>query len=81
MICQLRSVAYYLSCLFWFSNILTISVPDEGYSRNTSCAINLLSTFLLKELEKGQSCLVKDLCLCIVQLVEITFPYEYVDIQ
>ena len=74
MICQLLSVAYYLSSLFWFSNILTISVPDEGYSRNTS-------RVQLKELEKGQSCLVKDLCLCIFQLVEITFPYEYVDIQ
>jgi len=23
------------------------SVPDEGYSRNTSCALNLISTFLL----------------------------------
>ena len=74
MICQLLSVAYYLSSLFWFSNILTISVPDEGYSRNTF-------RVQLKELEKGQSCLVKDLCLCIFQLVEITFPYEYVDIQ
>ena len=76
ILCQLRSVAF-----FWFSNILTISVPYEGYSINTSCAINLLSTFLLNELEKGESCLVKDLCLRIFQLVEITFPYEYVDIQ
>jgi len=24
------------------------NVPDEGYSRNASCALNLISTFLLK---------------------------------
>ena len=28
------------------SNILTLSVPDEGYSRNASCALNLISTFI-----------------------------------
>ena len=33
--------------LFGFSNILTLIVPDEGYSRNVSCALNLLSMFLL----------------------------------
>jgi hypothetical protein len=27
--------------------ILSLSVPDEGYSRSTSCALNLISTFLL----------------------------------
>jgi len=27
------------------SNILALSVPDEGYSRNVSCALNLISTF------------------------------------
>jgi len=26
----------------------TLSVHDEGYSRNASCALNLISTFLLK---------------------------------
>jgi hypothetical protein len=25
-----------------------LSVPDEGYSRNPSCALNLISTFSLK---------------------------------
>jgi len=25
---------------------LILSVPDEGYSRNVSCALNLISTFL-----------------------------------
>jgi len=31
----------------WFSNMLTLSVPHEGYSRNASFALNLISTFLL----------------------------------
>jgi hypothetical protein len=29
------------------SNILTLSVLDEGYFKNASCALNLISTFLL----------------------------------
>ena len=33
--------------IIWFSNLLILSVPDEGYSRNASCALNLISTFLL----------------------------------
>jgi len=35
---------YQLSCL---SNLLTLSVPDEGYSRHESCALNSTSTFVL----------------------------------
>ena len=31
----------------WLSNILAVCVPDECYSRNTSCALNLISRFLL----------------------------------
>jgi len=27
---------------------LALSVPDEGYSRDAPCALNLISTFLLK---------------------------------
>jgi hypothetical protein len=36
---------------FWFlgSNILSLRVPEEGYSRNASCALNLISTFLLNK--------------------------------
>ena len=26
---------------------MSLSVPDEGYSRNASCALNLISTFLM----------------------------------
>jgi len=29
------------------SNLLTLSVRDKGYSRNVSCALNLISMFLL----------------------------------
>ena len=33
--------------IIWLSNLLILSVPDEGYSRNVPCALNLMSTFLL----------------------------------
>ena len=29
--------------IIWLSNLLILSVPDEGYSRNVSCTLNLLS--------------------------------------
>ena len=31
-----------------------LSVPDEGYSRKASCTLILMSTFLLKGIEKRQ---------------------------
>jgi hypothetical protein len=31
-----------------WSCICVLSVSDEGYSRNASCAVNLISTFLLE---------------------------------
>jgi hypothetical protein len=30
----------------WLSNLLILSVADEGYCRNESCTLNLISTFL-----------------------------------
>ena len=30
-----------------FTNILALSIPDDGYSRNVSCTLNLICTFLL----------------------------------
>ena len=33
--------------IIWLSNISILSVPDEGYSRNESCALSLIFTFLL----------------------------------
>jgi len=36
-----------LSRFCWLSNIAILSVPDEGYSRIASCALNLISTFSL----------------------------------
>jgi hypothetical protein len=29
----------------WLSNLSMLSVPDEGYSRNALCTLNLISTF------------------------------------
>jgi hypothetical protein len=29
------------------SNLLNMSIPDEGHSMNSSCALNLISTFYL----------------------------------
>jgi hypothetical protein len=46
---------------FWFycsrtlSNISILIVPDEGYSRNVSSAINLMSTFLLRQCVEASS--------------------------
>ena len=45
----------FINCIFdcsntlyiLLSNLSTLSVPDEGYSRKASCALNLISTFLL----------------------------------
>jgi hypothetical protein len=31
--------------LIWLSNLSILRVPDEGYSRNESWALNLISTF------------------------------------
>jgi hypothetical protein len=33
--------------IIWLSSLSTLSIPDEGYSRNVSCALNLISTFSL----------------------------------
>jgi len=34
--------------IIWLSNFSTFSIPDEGYSRSASCAINLISTVLFQ---------------------------------
>ena len=36
-----------INCLNWLSSLWIVSVPDEGYSRNASFALNLRSTLLL----------------------------------
>jgi hypothetical protein len=33
--------------IIWFSDLSTLSIPDEGYSRNVLLTLNLMSTFLL----------------------------------
>ena len=37
----------------WFSILSILSVPDEGYSRNASCALNLIS-ILINTLNKKE---------------------------
>ena len=34
--------------IIWLFNRLSISVYDEGYSKNASCALKFISTFLFK---------------------------------
>ena len=46
-------------------DILILSVPDEGYSRNVSCTLNLISTFLF------QSYMQSYLILRIINLLQI----------
>jgi ABC-type nickel/cobalt efflux system permease component RcnA len=36
--------------IFWLSNLLILSVSDEGYSRNGLCALNVIPTILLLSL-------------------------------
>ena len=43
----LKLVSFSKLLIIWLSNQSILSIPDEGYSRNTSCALNLISTFLL----------------------------------
>jgi hypothetical protein len=52
--CSSHVYALWLYCsqnlkkkLIWLSNLLILSVPGEGYSRNVSCAHNLIYTFSL----------------------------------
>ena len=37
--------------LIWLSNLSPLVVPDDGYSRNVSCALKLISTFLFQYLD------------------------------
>jgi hypothetical protein len=37
------------------TNILALSVPDEGYSRNASCTLNLISTFFITQKKNEQT--------------------------
>jgi len=38
---------YFMLFSINFSNLLIMSVPNEDYYRNASCALNLTSAFLL----------------------------------
>jgi hypothetical protein len=32
-------------CIIWLSYIVALSIRDEGYSKNSSCALGLISAF------------------------------------
>jgi hypothetical protein len=36
--------------IIWVSNLSIFSKPDDGYSRNATCALNVISTFSLPSL-------------------------------
>jgi hypothetical protein len=42
-----RSNHHTITTIIWLSNILLLSVSDEGYCRNPLCELRLISTFLL----------------------------------
>ena len=33
--------------IIWLSNLSNLRVPDEGYSRDAPCALNLISAFFI----------------------------------
>ena len=44
--CKYHNIQFSLKAsIIWISNILALSVDDEGYSRNASCALSIISTF------------------------------------
>ena len=45
LICLCSNCVWYI---IWLSKILTLNVSDEGYSRNASCTLNLISTLLYR---------------------------------
>jgi hypothetical protein len=49
-------VFFLVMIIFWLTNLLTLSVPDAEYSRNTSHAFNLISKYLF--LINQKSCVV-----------------------
>ena len=44
---QIGNLIFSKALIIWLSNLSILSVPHESYSRNVSCALILISTFLL----------------------------------
>ena len=51
--------------IIWFSNILTWSIPDEGYSRNVSCTLNLISKGFFFYVRSYVHCLYLSCIICL----------------
>jgi hypothetical protein len=43
----LAGIDYAVQTLWFSCSRMALNVPDEGHSRNVSCALTLISTFLL----------------------------------
>jgi hypothetical protein len=53
----------------WWRLSLMKVIPDEGYPRNVSCALHLISTFVLRSKS------ITDLKLCLNELIYSLLPY------
>jgi len=51
----MERTAMHILEIIWLSNLSILNIPEVGYSRNASCALILISTFLL---DKFISCCV-----------------------
>jgi hypothetical protein len=64
------------SVFIWLSNLLTLSVPVEGYSRNTWCTLTLISTFLLTSVD-GYQIITLHCSLCTILRILISFTSKH----
>ena len=48
LLCYFRYNNYSAPEIIWLSNLSILSVRDESYCRNASCALNMISTLLLQ---------------------------------
>jgi hypothetical protein len=62
--------------IIWFINLLIMSVPGDGYSRNASCALNLISTAFFCHREAHWSRVFTDLRILMTTLVYSNSSHE-----
>ena len=67
---KVRVIASKFLKIILLLNIYDLSIPDEGYSRNALCALNLISTFSL-EIRQTQNSNYA------VQLLDVERPYYF----
>ena len=67
--------------IFWLSNLLILSVSDEGYSRNGLCALNVIPTILLLSLGRypaGGLFVSKGIIRLVVSVSALTWFIRYI---